>query len=69
MESIAVYCGASRGRNRAYLKAAKELGHELASRNITLIYGGGSIGLMGTVADAVLERGGRAVGVIPRFLD
>ncbi len=47
MESIAVYCGASRGRNRAYLKAAKELGHELASRNITLIYGGGSIGLMG----------------------
>jgi uncharacterized protein (TIGR00730 family) len=69
MKRIAVYCGASRGHNHAYLEAATKLGHLLAERDISLVYGGGSIGLMGAIADAVLERGGHVIGVIPRFLD
>ena len=68
MKSICVYCGSSPGRNPAYAKAAKNLGRELALRGIRLIYGGASVGIMGTVADAVLQHGGQAVGVIPESL-
>lgn len=69
MRSLAVYCGASRGHVDAHIESAKSLGLLMAERGITLVYGGGSIGLMGAIADAVLENGGQAIGVIPRFLD
>ncbi|HMB61138.1 MAG TPA: TIGR00730 family Rossman fold protein [Xanthomonadales bacterium] len=66
--SICVYCGSSLGASPAYHEAARQLGEELARRDIGLVYGGASVGLMGAVADAVLESGGRAVGVIPHAL-
>lgn len=69
VKSIAVYCGSSNGASSIYLEEAKKLGKELAKRNITLIYGGSSIGLMGVVADSALEMGGKVIGVMPRFLD
>lgn len=68
MKSICVYCGSSPGRNPAYARAAQNLGRELALRGIRLVYGGASVGIMGTVADAVLEHGGQVVGVIPESL-
>jgi uncharacterized protein (TIGR00730 family) len=66
--SICVYCGSSPGNDRAFMQAAREVGTLLAKRGITLVYGGGNVGLMGVVADAVLAGGGRAVGVIPDHL-
>ena len=66
--SICVYCGSSVGASPAYLEAARTLGRELAARDLGLVYGGASVGLMGAVADSVLEAGGRAVGVIPHSL-
>lgn len=68
MQRLAVFCGSSLGVDDAYKKGAVQLGKELAKRNITLVYGGSSIGLMGVVADTVLEEGGEAIGVIPRML-
>ncbi|MFF2016888.1 TIGR00730 family Rossman fold protein [Paenibacillus sp. NPDC058177] len=68
MKSVAVFCGSSEGASPVYREGAQKLGHELAERNITLIYGGASVGLMGAVADAVLEKGGKVVGVLPHFL-
>lgn len=68
MNSIAVFCGSSVGASPIYKEGAEALGHALAERNITLVYGGASVGLMGAVADAVLERGGRVVGILPQFL-
>ncbi|TAE34123.1 MAG: TIGR00730 family Rossman fold protein [Cytophagales bacterium] len=68
MQSIVVYCGSSPGTNPVYTEVAKELGRAMAERNIRLIYGGGGFGLMGTVADTVLEHGGEVIGVIPNFL-
>ncbi|MFD2523592.1 LOG family protein [Emticicia soli] len=68
MKSILVYCGANYGKNPAYRETAKTLGTRLATDGIKLIYGGGSVGLMGVVADAVLASGGHVVGVIPDFL-
>lgn len=68
MKSIAVYCGSSPGAKPEYTRAARALGQHLAEQRITLIYGGGDVGLMGEVADAVLEHGGTAVGVITRHL-
>ena len=68
MDSICVFCGSSFGKNPAYTEAARFLGETLANRNITLVYGGGNVGLMGTVADAALEAGGVVVGVIPKAL-
>jgi len=66
--SVAVYCGSSHGARPAYARAARELGHELARRQLTLVYGGGAVGLMGEVADAVVEKQGAVTGVIPRQL-
>ena len=66
--NICVFCGSSTGHNSVYADSARELGHLLASQNHTLVYGGGNIGLMGIVADAVLEKKGRVIGVIPDFL-
>jgi uncharacterized protein (TIGR00730 family) len=65
MKRICVYCGSSPGKLAEYREAARMLGHELAVRNLGLVYGGASIGVMGAVADAVLEKGGEAIGVIP----
>jgi uncharacterized protein (TIGR00730 family) len=67
-KSIAVFCAASDGARAVYRETAQELGRALASRGIGLIYGGAKIGLMGAVADATLEAGGRVVGVIPLVL-
>src|SRR5690242_7250622 len=66
--NICVFCGSSSGLNPIYAQSAKELGGLLATQHHTLIYGGGNIGLMGIVADAVLEKKGRVIGVIPDFL-
>src|SRR5215470_20105530 len=62
---ICVFCGSSVGARPAYASAAKELGELMAKRGIGLVFGGGCIGLMGTIADAVLNNGGEAIGVIP----
>ncbi|MFF2886007.1 TIGR00730 family Rossman fold protein [Paenibacillus sp. NPDC057967] len=68
MKSIAVFCGSSEGASSIYKESAVELGHVLAEQQITLIYGGANVGLMGAVADAVLEQGGLVIGVLPYFL-
>ncbi|MBT8064438.1 MAG: TIGR00730 family Rossman fold protein [Gammaproteobacteria bacterium] len=68
MKRICVYCGSSPGRLPAYREAADRLGRVLAERRIGLVYGGASVGVMGAVADAVLDEGGEAIGVIPRSL-
>jgi uncharacterized protein (TIGR00730 family) len=65
---VCVYCGANRGRNPAYAAAAQAMGRALARRGIELVTGGGRVGLMGVVADAALEAGGRVTGVIPQAL-
>lgn len=67
-KNIAVFCAASDGTRAVYRETAQELGRALADRGIGLIYGGAKIGLMGAVADATLEAGGRVVGVIPLVL-
>lgn len=66
---IAVYCGSRPGSRPDYLAAARELGSEMANRGYGLVYGGGSVGLMGEVADAVMEAEGDVLGVIPDFLE
>jgi uncharacterized protein (TIGR00730 family) len=66
--ALCVFCGSSPGTRVEYVSAAVRLGEELARRKIDLVWGGGRVGLMGAVADAVLAAGGRAVGVIPRAL-
>jgi len=66
--NICVFCGSSAGLNPVYADSARELGRLLAQKNYTLVYGGGNIGLMGIVADAVLESKGQVIGVIPDFL-
>jgi uncharacterized protein (TIGR00730 family) len=65
---LCVFSGSSPGARPDYLQAAKELGGALAGRDIGLVYGGASVGLMGAVADAMLEAGGEAIGVIPQAL-
>ena len=66
--AICVFCGSSSGVNPVYAEVAHAVGSEIARRGWTLVYGGGSVGLMGILADAALEAGGRVIGVIPRFL-
>lgn len=68
MKSICVYCGSSPGRLPAYTDAAKALAKTLVTRDLRLVYGGASIGIMGAVAQEVLRLGGEAVGVIPKAL-
>ncbi|MGE0036850.1 MAG: TIGR00730 family Rossman fold protein [Xanthobacteraceae bacterium] len=68
IKSICVYCASGPGTNPAYVAAAKSLGRILAENGVRLIYGGGSVGLMGAIADAVLESGGEITGIIPEFL-
>jgi uncharacterized protein (TIGR00730 family) len=68
INSLAVFCGSKNGNNPVYTEHAKELGKILAKNNITLIYGGGSTGMMGAVADAMMESGGKVIGIIPQRL-
>ena len=68
MRALCVFCGANFGRRPAYRETARHLGELLAQRGITLVYGGGNVGLMGVLADAALAGGGRVIGVIPRAL-
>lgn len=68
LKRVCVYCGSAAGSDPRFTAAASALGHLLAERGITLVYGGGRVGLMGVVADAVLERGGEVIGVIPEKL-
>jgi len=67
-KSVCVFCGSAAGARPGYSAAARELGESLARAGIALVYGGGKLGLMGIVADAVLEAGGHVIGVIPRML-
>lgn len=68
MKSVCVFCGSSMGFHPIYKKSAYNLGKQIAKENLSLIYGGGSVGLMGVLADAVMEYGGEVIGIIPRFL-
>ncbi|MET0927865.1 MAG: TIGR00730 family Rossman fold protein [Aeromicrobium sp.] len=69
LSAIAVFCGSSFGNDPAYEAAARLTGRTLAERGIDVVYGGGHVGLMGAVADAAIDAGGRVIGVIPRQLD
>lgn len=68
MNRIAVFCGSANGASPAYRQGALHLGHTLAAHGISLVYGGSDAGLMRAVADAILEKGGEAIGVIPTVL-
>lgn len=68
IRTVCVYCGSSPGAQPAYAEAARQLGTLLAREGIELVTGGGKVGLMGVVADAVLDAGGKAVGIIPQAL-
>jgi uncharacterized protein (TIGR00730 family) len=68
IRSLCVFCGSNSGNDPSYAKVARDFGAMLAKSNIALIYGGGHVGLMGIVADAVLAGGGKVIGVIPRML-
>ena len=69
LDAIAVFCGSREGVDPAYALAARQLGAEMVARGTGLVFGGGRIGLMGIIADAVMEGGGQVTGVIPEFLD
>jgi uncharacterized protein (TIGR00730 family) len=68
MDRICVYCGSSAGARSVYRDAAERLGRTFADRDLGLVYGGGNVGLMGAVADATLDAGGEAYGIIPDAL-
>ncbi|SDQ18135.1 hypothetical protein SAMN05216487_0130 [Pseudomonas sp. UC 17F4] len=68
VRSVCVFCGASTGVNPAYREAAIALGQAIATRGLTLVYGGGAVGLMGIVADAAMAAGGEVIGIIPEAL-
>lgn len=69
MQSICVYCGSANRASQAYFRTARQMGETLARRNLNLVYGGGKTGLMGAVADAVLEKGGQVIGVITESMN
>jgi hypothetical protein len=68
VRTICVYCGSGPGKNPAYASAAQNLGRTMAAAGITLVYGGGGLGLMGETAKSVLAHGGKVTGIIPEFL-
>ncbi|MDR3714957.1 MAG: TIGR00730 family Rossman fold protein [Puia sp.] len=68
IQSVAVFCGSRTGKNPIFAKHAAELGKLIAMLRLKMIYGGGSTGLMGVIADAVLDNGGSVMGVIPQLL-
>lgn len=69
IHSVCVFCGASNNAPKDYLDEGTRLGHLLAEKNLHLVYGAGDCGIMGTVADGVLEKGGTVTGVYPRVLE
>ena len=69
VKSLAVFCGSRIGASDIYIEEAKKFGTELAKRKITLIYGGSSVGIMGAIANSIIEAEGNVIGVIPKFLD
>ena len=69
LKSVCVFCGASPGARPIYHEAAAQLGRHIAERGLTLVYGGGAVGLMGVVADAALTAGGEVIGIIPQSLE
>lgn len=69
IKSLCVYCGSRPGRNNHFRKIAQKFGKILAKEKVRLIYGGGNVGLMGILANAVMEHGGEVTGIIPRHLD
>lgn len=68
IRNVCVYCGSGPGTNPRYVEAAVQFGRTLAANDVGLVYGGGSVGMMGAVASSVLEHGGRVTGIIPDFL-
>jgi uncharacterized protein (TIGR00730 family) len=69
MKRICVFCGSNHGASPVYARAAARVGALLAGRGLTLVYGGGQVGLMGVLADSALAAGGRVIGVIPQALE
>ncbi len=69
MKKVVVFCGSSIGFNSVYKEAAIELGKEFVKNNITMVYGGGKIGMMGVIADTILKENGKVIGVIPKLLE
>jgi uncharacterized protein (TIGR00730 family) len=68
IRSLAVFCGSKPGSNPLYVKHAKQLGYLLAQKNIVVVYGGGNKGIMGALANAVIEKEGKIIGVMPKVL-
>jgi uncharacterized protein (TIGR00730 family) len=68
MKSVCVFCGSADGARPVYADAAKAFGRAIVAAGLTLVYGGGKVGLMGVIADTVMAEGGRAIGVIPELL-
>ncbi|MGM0218619.1 TIGR00730 family Rossman fold protein [Enterococcus sp. AZ126] len=68
MKKMAVYCGASLGNKTIYQEQTKELGQWMSQNGYDLVYGGGNVGLMGILADTVIEKGGKVIGIMPSFL-
>ena len=68
IQSLAVFCGSKTGKNRLFLQHAEQLGKLLAENKVTLIYGGGNVGIMAAIADAVMDYGGKVTGIIPKLL-
>lgn len=68
LHSLAVFCGSKKGTDYLYTQHAAQLGKLMALHKVTLIYGGGNVGIMGTIADTVMENGGKVIGIIPKVL-
>jgi uncharacterized protein (TIGR00730 family) len=68
IQSLAVFCGSHSGNNPLYVEQAAELGKLMAKKKTTLIYGGGNVGIMGAIANAVMDNGGKVIGIIPKVL-
>lgn len=68
MKNVCVFCGSNAGKRETYVAAARQLGQAMARINLGLVYGGARVGVMGAIADSVLEAGGKVVGVMPDFL-
>jgi uncharacterized protein (TIGR00730 family) len=68
VHSLAVFCGSKNGVNPLFIEHAVQLGKIVVTKNITLVYGGGNVGIMGAIANAVMDQGGKAIGVIPQVL-
>ena len=68
IKAVCVYCGSGPGSNPKFVESARTFGRVLAENNIRLVYGGGSIGLMGAIAESVIDHGGQVTGIIPDFL-